>query len=448
MITINECNEEIKSLFPHSTLVILEEKIPVMGETKIDICGELNPLDFFMLMYFNNTWVKVNLDEWLPKDYEKYRIDPRHTSFKSMIKIAFTDVGAYKNSCRNTRWFDPKRHEKEIEERKFNTTDNIFMMGIFLIFDAMISRYEKLLNKENAQTQAEEKHYRYTAVITSESEGQPLDHISEHPWEGILEKIIKFDTIDEFWTYDVEGLFYQLYENENGKRLGYGSINFDFPAMDIRRYEEKSSAKKDRLGQLIIISGFSRAGKDAIADGLKEMSDNYIYSISATTRQPRPGERNEVDYYFVTPECFAQIENSGGFLESAEYCGNHYGTPAAPVVEALENGRDMVLVLETEGAMNVKERIYPDAITFFVATPVADLKKRMKNSGMSEENCKKRIAEIQKEIQVIPKYDYLIMNGNGKLEKNIELVHNIIKGQKSKTSENLDTIERLKKEYC
>lgn len=197
---------------------------------------------------------------------------------------------------------------------------------------------------------------------------------------------------------------------------------------------------------MIIISGFSRAGKNAIADGLKELSDNYIYSVSATTRQPRPGERNEVDYFFITPECFANLEESGGFLESAEYCGNKYGTLAAPVIKALEEGRDMVLVLETEGAMKVKS-LYPTAITFFVAAPASDLKARMERTETTEDDRQKRLAVIRKEISMIPKYDYLIMNGNVMLEKNIELVHNIIKGQKKRTSVNLDAIEKLRKEY-
>lgn len=107
----------------------------------------------------------------------------------------------------------------------------------------------------------------------------------------------------------------------------------------------------------------------------------------------------------------------------------------------------MVLVLETEGAMKVKD-LFPTALTFFVAAPAADLKSRMKETGISEDDMKKRLAEIRKEITMIPKYDYLIMNENGKLDKNIELVHNIIKGQKSKTSEKLDIIESLRKEFC
>lgn len=106
----------------------------------------------------------------------------------------------------------------------------------------------------------------------------------------------------------------------------------------------------------------------------------------------------------------------------------------------------MILVLETEGAMKVKS-LYPTAISFFVAAPAPDLKARMERTETTEEDRRNRLAQIRKEITMIPKYDYLIMNGNGMLEKNIELVHNIIKGQKTKTSVNLDAIERLKNEY-
>lgn len=439
MMSIIDCNKELENLFPNSILKVVDLKIP---EEQIDICGELSTVDFFTFMFFKDTWIKKNLGKLIRENYREFISDPRRTRLKAMLKIATTDIMAKRmNPCLNISHCNPDLYS----DWRNTTPENIFLMGVYIIFNAMVSRYEKLL--KNVQTKAEEKRYRYTAVITSEQEGQSLDYISENPWEGNLEKTVEFDTIEELFEHDVEGLFYQLFENGSGKRLGYGSVNSDYPYMDIKEFEKGYVNENNRQGQLIIISGFSRAGKDAIADGLKEMSDNYIYSISVTTRQPRPGERNEVDYYFVTPECFTAIENSGGFLESAEYCGNHYGTPAAPVAKALENGRDMVLVLEKEGAMKVKE-LYPSAITFFVAAPAADLKKRMKDSGMTEEDCKKRFAEIQKEIAVIPKYDYLIMNENGKLEKNIELVHGIIKAQKSKTSENLDAIERLKKEYC
>lgn len=442
MMNINEFNKELKNLFPNSKLEVVELKIP---EETIDIHGELSTVDFFTFMFFKDAWIKRNLGDWIREDYEKFRVDPRMTKLKKVLKIATTNMMAKKTpNCLDVNYFNPDFYLSEINAGNI-TPEHVFLMGICIVFNAMVSRYKNILMNKKI---CSDKTKKYTVVITSEPKDKSLDYISNHPWEGNLEKTVEFNTIEELFEHDVEGLFYQLFENGSGKRLGYGSVNSDYPYMDIQEFEKGYVNENNRRGQLIIISGFSRAGKDAIANGLKEMSDNYAYSISVTTRQPRPGERNEVDYYFVTPECFANIEKSKGFLESAEYCGNHYGTPAAPVVEALENGRDMVLVLETEGAMKIKERIYPDAITFFVAAPAADLKKRMKDSGMSEEDCKKRIAEIQKEISAIPKYDYLIINENGKLEKNIELVHGIIKAQKSKTTENLDAIEHLKKEYC
>ena len=149
---------------------------------------------------------------------------------------------------------------------------------------------------------------------------------------------------------------------------------------------------------------------------------------------------------FNSTECFENIKEDGGFLETAEYCGNYYGTLSAPVKKALNEGRDMILILETEGAMKVKE-IFPTAITFFIAAPAAEVKTRMKETGIVGEDCKKRLAEIQKEISMIPKYDYIIMNKNGKLQENAKVIHSIIKGHKMKTSKSLGEIEALREEY-
>lgn len=200
-------------------------------------------------------------------------------------------------------------------------------------------------------------------------------------------------------------------------------------------------------GQLIVISGFSRAGKNAIASGLEKLSDRYLYSVSATTRAPRPGERDGIDYWFLSAERFDELEEKGGFLETAEYCGNKYGTPLPQLKEALEKDRDLILVLETDGAMRVKE-LYPSALLFFVAAPAAELQARMKRTGIAEVDGRNRLAAVRKEISMIPKYDYLIVNQNGRLRKSIELVHHVIQGQRAKTSVNLDVIEELRKEYC
>lgn len=446
MTIINKFNEELKTLFPNSRLTVLK-----VNDTKLDICGDLDTLDFYKFL-FEEKWIMENLGKYLPiRDWKCFRLRPRCTHARKTLRIASTDTGVEKYApCFDIRDFAIEQFIIAFNVGINPSLNSLFTAAIYLFICALIRRYEDVLAEESQASICISENIpdssdkpKYTCIITSEPDGPGLAYISDHPWEGNLEETIQFNTIGELFAHDVEGLFYQLFDNESGRRLGYGMIDPDYPATDIQDFEKES----ERQGHLIIISGFSRAGKNAIADGLKELSDNYIYSISATTRQPRADERNEVDYHFITPECFENIKESGGFLETAEYCGNSYGTLALPVTKALKEGRDMVLVLETEGAMKVKD-LFPTALTFFVAAPVADLKSRMKKTGISEDDMKKRLAEIQKEITMIPKYDYLIMNENGKLEKNIELVHNIIKGQKSKTSENLDVIEALRKEFC
>ena len=447
---IKKFNEELKYLFPQSNLEAIPIEIPLSENKDIDIRGDLNVMEFYKFLNFKEVWITENLQKYFHlENWKIYRVDPQKICLSTIIKITFTNGESQKKGCVNMRYFDPRLYTgvflSEMSEIKAQRLLQTFYMSVCIIFDAFIKRYEDLLldHKEtkdaNTLTSGPEK--KYTAIITSEPDGKEMDYISDHPWEGNLEATKEFDTVEDLSEY--EGLFYQLFANKSGRRIGYGMVNDEYPAADIREFEKTQNPKQ---GQLIIISGFSRAGKDAIADGLKELSDNYIYSVSATTRQPRPGERNEVDYFFITPECFANLEESGFFLESAEYCGNKYGTLASPVVKALEEGRDMILVLETEGAMKVKF-LYPTAISFFVAAPASDLKARMERTETTEDDRQKRLAVIRKEITMIPKYDYLIMNGNGMLEKNIELVHNIIKGQKTKTSVNLDAIEKLRKEY-
>ena len=449
---IKKFNEELKYYFPESRLEVVLFEIPLSESKSIDIRGDLDVMEFYKFLNFNEIWITETLQKYFHvENWKNYRVDPQEIRLGNIIKITFTNEGAQKKDCVNMQYFEPRlctgvllAKMSEIKAQR-SLQIQMFYMSIYIIFDVFIKRYEDMLlaHKEakDVESLTPESTKKYTAIITSEPDGKGLDYISDHPWEGNLEATKEFDTVEEL--YEFEGLFYQLFANKSGRRIGYGMVNDEYPAADIREFEKTQNPKQ---GQLIIISGFSRAGKNAIADGLKELSDNYIYSVSATTRQPRPGERNEVDYFFITPECFANLEESGGFLESAEYCGNKYGTLAAPVVKALEEGRDMVLVLETEGAMKVKS-LYPIAISFFVAAPASDLKVRMERTETTEDDRQERLAVIRKEISMIPKYDYLIMNGNGMLEKNIELVHNIIKGQKTKTSVNLDAIEKLRKEY-
>lgn len=196
---------------------------------------------------------------------------------------------------------------------------------------------------------------KYTLIITSEdsrySNGEKqLSFYSENPWEGCLEGILNFDNISELnQPGEYEGLFYQLYSNESGLRIGYGTIDPDYPRLDIEQFEKSQITCNSKKGQLIILTGLSAAGKNTLAEKLMELSDSYVFSVSATTRSPREGEKHEVDYYFISDALFDQMKSEGDFMETAEYCGYKYGTILKQVTNKLNQGRDVILILECTG---------------------------------------------------------------------------------------------------
>lgn len=445
MNTTKEFNKSLKELFPSS---ILETTVSDNG--KVSILGNLKLGDFYRFS-FRETWINENLGKWMPEKWWQKRLCPEMAGISSNISIGIGTALSGVNL--NVPY--------EVCSRK------LFQKMLNLILDT-VSAF-KLYFEDQLKTCIKNEdvdYHKYTLIVTSEADipGKHLDYFSDNPWEGNLEDVIQFDTVEELDAYmgDIEGLFYQLFENEHGTRLGYGVIDCDYPETDIRDFEnpepeniqESDEANtsgslmqktaEEYPGQLIILSGFSRAGKDTIAKKLLEESDQYYLSISATTREPRAGEKNEKDYYFVTKEQFQQMAAQNAFLEYAEYAGNFYGTPVFPITDALKKGRNVILVIETKGAMKVKE-IFPQALSIFVAAPAEDILKRMQETPVSNQN--KRIDEMLLEISVIPKYDYLILNKQGKLEKSVDLIHGIIRGSQQKTSLNLDVIERLKKEF-
>lgn len=197
-------------------------------------------------------------------------------------------------------------------------------------------------------------------------------------------------------------------------------------------------------GTLFIISAPSGTGKGTIVSRLLKDDPNIHFSVSATTRSPREGEVNGVNYYFITREEFLKLIESGGMLEHAEFCGNFYGTPKKAVYDRLAEGHDVILEIETVGAMKVMSEC-PEAVSIFILPPsLAELRNRLKTRATdSDEVIERRIAEAGREIEKSVNYDYIVINDD--LEKAIEDVKNVMSAAKKMTKLNQDTIEGVLK---
>ena len=199
-------------------------------------------------------------------------------------------------------------------------------------------------------------------------------------------------------------------------------------------------------GLVIVLSGFSGAGKGTIMKHLLEAHPNdYNLSISATTRGMRAGEKDGREYFFKTREEFdAMIENKE-LLEYATFNGNSYGTPRAYVEQLIEDKKDVILEIEIQGALQVKE-MYPDALLLFTMPPSAkELENRLVGRGTeTPEVISQRLAISCRESQYMDKYDYLIINDS--LERAVDQVHNIIQAEHFKVSRNSKAINEMKNE--
>ena len=202
----------------------------------------------------------------------------------------------------------------------------------------------------------------------------------------------------------------------------------------------------EKKGILIVISGFSGAGKGTLVrELLRRHGQDYVLSVSMTTRVPRPGEREGVEYFFTDREHFEETVAREGLIEYAEYCGNYYGTPRDYVERQLLSGRDVILEIEIQGAHKVKKQ-YPDALTLFVMTPDAEeLRYRLESRGTeSAEVIEKRMQRAAQEALGIEKYEYIVVNDN--LEKCVDEVHRIIIAAHNAPHRNREFIDNIRRE--
>lgn len=197
-----------------------------------------------------------------------------------------------------------------------------------------------------------------------------------------------------------------------------------------------------KKGTLLVLSGPSGSGKGTLVNEyLKKYSDTFV-SISATTRAPREGEKEGVNYYYISKEEFLAKRDENGFLEYAEFCGNYYGTPRDRAEAALNEGRDVILEIEVQGAFQVKENC-PEAVLVFTLPPSFDiLRERLIGRGTeSMEVVEKRLARAREEIELAPRYDYLIVNG--KIEKAVEDLRAIFDAEKCEIKNNLKFLKEF-----
>ncbi|MEX2416559.1 MAG: guanylate kinase [Paenibacillaceae bacterium] len=164
-------------------------------------------------------------------------------------------------------------------------------------------------------------------------------------------------------------------------------------------------------GLLIVLSGPSGVGKGTVCSTLRKCNPDIVYSVSATTRAPRDGEQDGINYFFKSQDQFRQMIEHDELLEWAEYVGNYYGTPRSFVNETIHNGKDIILEIEVQGALQVKER-FPQGVFIFLLPPsLEELKYRITNRGTeSEDSIRDRMTVAVEELRLLEQYDYAVIN--------------------------------------
>ncbi len=189
-------------------------------------------------------------------------------------------------------------------------------------------------------------------------------------------------------------------------------------------------------GLLLIISGPAGSGKGTVNSHLLKTGD-FVYSVSATTRLPRPGEVNGVNYHFISREDFTSRIDSGDMLEFTEYCGNLYGTPKKEAEAVLDSGKNLILEIEVDGATQVKEK-YPEAVLIMLLPPsFKTQEQRLRNRGTeTEEKILQRLSRTKEELRFADRYDYVVYNHDGKDKEAAERILSIVNAERASIKRN------------
>ena len=196
-------------------------------------------------------------------------------------------------------------------------------------------------------------------------------------------------------------------------------------------------------GVLVVISGFSGSGKGTMMKELVSNYEGYALSISATTRKPREGEEDGREYFFKTEEEFKKMISEDAFLEHACYVGNYYGTPKAYVEKMLNEGKNVLLEIEIQGALNIKKQMPVAALIFILPPSAEELKRRLIGRGTeSMDVIEARLNRAKEVAEGIENYDYVIVND--KLDESVAALDNLITGLKCGTFRNIDFINKIR----
>ena len=195
-------------------------------------------------------------------------------------------------------------------------------------------------------------------------------------------------------------------------------------------------------GNLFVVSGPSGTGKGTICKALLEKRDDVVLSVSATSRSPRPGEENGVHYFFLTEEEFRNKIDNGQMLEHAVFCGNYYGTPKAYVEEMLEAGKNVILEIEVQGAMQVRAK-HPEGVYVFVMPPsMQELRERLVGRGTeAAEVVEQRLKTAEREFGYIEKYNYIVVNDD--IDAAVNRFSAIIDAERCRMERNIEFIKEV-----